>query len=653
MMLVKAVLSTCLLAAFWVGAAIPSQASQAAAEARALAVAVDEMTSGEWDAALRAADRAGPLARDIIDWHRFRAGLGSFDEVRSFLERRSDWPGLQYLRRKSEGTVPYRARPEDVVAFFDEVAPQTGAGLIVLAAAHETLGNKGPAEAALIEAWRNKNLSTNDESYLLERYAALLKPHHEARLDMLLWEGQTKAAERLTPRVSKGWQALAQARIGLRRTTPGVDSLIEKVPANLQKHPGLAYERFLWRSEKGRRESAIELALGLEGTEEALGRPDKWSNMRRSLARWTMRNGDPKDAYALASAHGLTEGSHFADLEWLSGYLALTYLDDAERALAHFRTFATAVVTPISLGRAGYWEGRALEALGRTEEAQAAYRKGGVHQTSFYGQLAAEKAGMPMDPGLTGAVKGLDWTDAPFTTSSVYQAGVLLLAAGEKSLGERFLTHLAESLTEVEVAQLAEYALAEDDPHLALMIAKRAATRGIVVPRAYFPIADLGLDDMPVPTELALAIARRESEFDPGVRSGAGAVGLMQVMPGTAREVAGWLNVEYDRNRLLEDPVYNARLGVTYLSELRSILGGNFALVAAGYNAGPGRPVRWIDEYWDPRDPDRDAVDWVEHIPFRETRNYVMRVMESLPVYRARLTGEVQPLQLSVELKAD
>lgn len=635
------------------GFAMPLLAAPSASETQALSLAIEEMVDGDWEAARLAADRAGPLARDIIDWHRLRAGLGSFDEVRSFLERRRDWPGLPYLRRKSEGSVPYRARAEDVIAFFDEMPPQTGAGMIVLAAAHETMGDTERAEAVLVDTWRTKSLSASDEGYLIDRYARLLRPHHEARLDMLLWEGQTKAAERLLPRVSEGWQALAQARIALRLVQPGVDALISKVPSALQNHPGLAYERFLWRSQKGRRDSAIELAAGLDGTVEALGRPDKWANLRRSLARWSMRNGNPKEAYALASAHGLSEGSSFADLEWLSGYLALTYLGNPEAALTHFRTFSGAVVTPISLGRAGYWEGRALEALGRTDEAQAAYRRGGVHQTSFYGQLAAEMAGMPMDPALTGAVSALDWVGAPFTTSSVFEAGVLLLAAGETALGERFLTHLTESLTEAEVAQLAEFALAEDDPHLALMIAKRAATRGIVVPRAYFPIADLGLDDMPVPTELALSIARRESEFDPGVRSGAGAVGLMQVMPGTAREVAGWLDIEYDRNRLLSDPVYNARLGVTYLSELTSILGANYALVAAGYNAGPGRPIRWIDEFWDPRDPERDAIDWIEHIPFRETRNYVMRVMESLPVYRARLTGQVQPLQLSVDLKAN
>ncbi len=227
------------------------------------------------------------------------------------------------------------------------------------------------------------------------------------------------------------------------------------------------------------------------------------------------------------------------------------------------------------------------------------------------------------------------------------------MKAGEPHLAERFLTHLTESLSPQEQGALADFALSIGEPHYALMIAKRAATMGITLPRAYYPIMDFGIGDLPVPPELALAIARRESEFDPSVRSGAGAVGLMQVMPGTAREVAGILGVSYNASRLQDDPAYNARLGTTYLAELIEVFGTNMALVAAGYNAGPSRPIRWMELYGDPRDPNVDPVDWVEHIPFRETRNYVMRVMESLPVYNARLTGVTGPVTLTDALKSE
>ncbi len=624
----------------------------AAQEDTALATALEEMREGDWDAAAATAARAGPVAADIIEWHRLRAGKGTFDEMRAFLARRADWPGLAYLRKRTEGLVPYRKRPEEVIAHFAEMPPQTGAGMIVLAAAHETLGHRDEADRLLIRAWRDFDLTTGDESYLMERYAKLLKPYHEARLDRLLWNGNEKAAERMLPLVSKGWQALARARLALRGTKSGVDGLIEKVPAALRDDPGLAFERFYWRTRKGRNESAIEIALTRSGTAEGLGRPEDWANMRRLLARWAMRQGEAETAYKLASSHGLSSGSDYADLEWLSGYLALKYLDNPAAALTHFEAFEKAVVTPISLGRAGYWKGRAYEAMGQPEAALAAWREGGRHQTSFYGLLAAERAGMEMDPALTGTETYPDWATAAFTRTTVFEAAFLLHHAGEDYLTERFLVHLAESLDATGLGQLGDFALSLDDPHLALMIAKRAVYQGTVLPRAYYPVVDLGVENLPVPEELALAIARRESEFDHTVKSGAGAMGLMQVMPSTAREVAGWIDVKYEKDRLLTDPSYNARLGVTYLAELTDMLGPNYALVAAGYNAGPGRPVRWIGDYGDPRDAEVDAVDWIEHIPFRETQNYVMRVMESLPVYRARLTGKTAPIRLSEELKA-
>ena len=616
--------------------------------------AMARMREGDWGSALRIAGPNGSVGRDIIEWHRLRAGRGEFDEVRDFLSRRPDWPGLDYLRKRSEGKVPYRRRAEEVIAHFAEVPPQTGAGMIVLAAAQEEVGNAEAARRLAIEAWTGFGLTQADERYLIERYGAVLKDHHEARLDFLLWAGEAAAAERLLPRVSDGWKALARARIALRNKAKGVDTLIEKVPAALADHPGLAFERFMWRLDKGRRDEAVDLLLERAGTRAELGEPGRWANWRRILSRQWMRAGQAKTAYAMASSHGMTaaDGYAYADLEWLSGYLALTYLDDADTALRHFRAFRAAVETPISLGRAGYWEGRAHEALGDAEGAALAYAFGAEYQTSFYGQLAAERAGLPMDPALTGREVTDDWRLASFRESAVFQAAVLLNGAGERNLAERFLTHLAESLAPEEIAQLGDFAIDIEEPHYAVMIGKRAARRGIVVPRAYYPVVDLGLGTLPVPEELALAIARRESEFDPTVKSGAGAIGLMQVMPGTARAVARELKIGYSARRLQNDPVYNAQLGVTYLDGLIETFGENFVLVAAGYNAGPSRPLRWMEERGDPRRGRLDAVDWIEHIPFRETRNYVMRVMESLPVYRARLSGETAPLRLSEELAA-
>jgi len=201
------------------------------------------------------------------------------------------------------------------------------------------------------------------------------------------------------------------------------------------------------------------------------------------------------------------------------------------------------------------------------------------------------------------------------------------------------------------MGSLAQAALEEDQPYVAVTVAKLAASRGVILHDALFPLHPLARADLPVPRELALSIARRESEFHPGARSGAGALGLMQVMPGTAQDVARDLGLPYDRAALTRDPVYNARLGSAYLAGLRDRFGPSVALVAAGYNAGPSRPARWIEDFGDPRSDRVDVVDWVEHVPFIETQTYIMRVMETIPIYRARLAGAPQPWRLTEELR--
>jgi soluble lytic murein transglycosylase len=622
------------------------------AEGEALRAALAAIGKKEWEVAAAAVRPEGQVAADIVEWHRLRAGTGTWDDFRAFLARRPDWPGLELLAEKGEAAIPEGADADQVIAYFGGSHPQTGVGLLRLAAAYQGKGLIGDAEASLVAGWRTLLLTTAEREALLAAHSALLKPHHDARLDMLLWRGASANARAMFPLVSADRVKLAEARIGLREQVAGVDALVAAVPAALAGDAGLAFERFNWRARKGRNADAIALALERSGSAAGLGEPERWGNWRAVLARWAMREGRTEEAYRLASSHWLSEGSAYADLEWLSGFIALRLLDDPARALPHFRAFRVAVETPISLGRAGYWEGRALEALGDTEGAQVAYEFGAENQTSFYGLLAAEKAGLPMDSGLaTGGPAAPDWKTAGFAQSSVLAAALMLQKAGDRLLSTRFFVHLAESLDATELAQLADLALSLDEPYTAVMIAKAAANRNIVLPRAYFPVTELARRDHGVPTELVLSIARRESEFNPAVVSGAGARGLMQVMPGTARDMAAELGIDYSRDRLTVDPDYNAQLGAAYLKGLVAEFGPAYGLVAAGYNAGPSRPRRWIEDRGDPRSAGVDPVDWIEMIPFDETRNYVMRVTESMPIYRARLSGRVEPLRLSEELK--
>ena len=635
-----------LIAAIFLSGWTTAGLAQTSAEIASYKRAVVAMKAGDWETARAEAQRAGPVARDIIEWRRFRASEGDFVSIRKFLSRRADWPGLKLLRRRSETNVPVGSRPLEVIDFFSSQPPQTGAGARALIAAYRSKGFHAEAEAEAVRVWQTMLIEQEDHDALLKEFRNVLRPHHEARLDMLLWRGARQNAERMYPLVSNGWVALARARLARRGTGSGVEVLIGKVPGSHRDHPGLAFEIMQWRARNGDNQEAA--AIFFEAGEDGLGRPARWAGWRRSLARRLMRDGKAELAYRLASRNGLQEGSSYADLEWRSGYLALTYMNDGQGALHHFKRFRDAVERPISLGRAGYWQGRARESLGDLAGARRAYALGARHQTSFYGLLAAERAGIPLDSALRGEETFPHWTSTTLPRSSVFAAVRFFIASGERDQAEQFVSHMAETLPRHELGSLGEYVLAENEPHLSVAIAKQAARRGIVLPRYYFPVARMGVSNFPIPRELVLAITRQESEFDPAVRSRVGALGIMQLMPDTAREVAAYLDMPYSSSRMLSDTYYNTRLGTAYLDELLERYDGNVVLVAAAYNAGPGRADRWTDSLGDPRRS--DMVDWIEHIPYNETRNYVMRVAEGMLVYRARLGGKLGPVTMSREI---
>lgn len=624
--------------------------ADAAQAQTALSRALSEIRGENWRQAAVEVRNSGTVAKDVVEWHRLRAGEGSATDVLRFLQRNGDWPGLAYLRKQSEEAFE-EANRREVNTFFAYGDAQTPQGVLIQARAMERLGNRTGAEALVVNAWREMAIGPQTHARFLDRYGKLLRSHHAARMDHVLWKGWENNAKRMLPLVNDGWKKLAAARMGLRGQVNGVDELIAAVPRALQGDPGLAYERFVWRARKDRDDSAIELLLAQSGSGK-LGRAKEWSGRRRALAREKMRAGAYRTAYQVAATHGMTPdaGYAYSDCEWLAGYIALRFLNKPQVALGHFLRFEQSVETPISLGRAGYWIGRAHEAAGDKAAAKAAYTAGGAHQTSFYGLLAAEEAGMRFDLTLRGDEVFANWRRAEFTKSSVHKAAMMALEAGDLDLAERFWLHLSEGLDRDELGRLGTMAQELGAPHVAVMLGKKVARRGIVLPAAYYALHPMVNSRLAVSTEMALAIARRESEFDPKVVSGAGARGLMQVMPGTARQVAGAIGTAYNFSALTSDPDYNIRLGTSYLAGLAREFDGNVILVSAGYNAGPSRPERWMRQRGDPRRRNVDMIDWIEHIPFSETRNYVMRVSESLPIYRARLGREPLPVPFSKEL---
>ncbi len=619
--------------------------------AAALRVAQDAADAQDWPAALAAAQGAGEIGLDIIEWQRLRAGEGRLGDYEAFLSRRPDWPGLPLLKEKGEEAVARSTDPARIIAYFGAGQPETAKGSLAYIAALRAQGRMADAENEAFRAWTTLPFGPDEEAQILQSYGDALSVAHEVRLDRLLWQNRVAEAKRMLPRVSSSWRALAEARMALHADADGVNGMIARIPPELQADPGLAFERFDWRFRRDRNTDAAETILAASASPQTLGDPDAWADRRASLVRALLRDGKPKTAYKVAARHHLSEGSDYADLEFLSGWIALRFLNDPATALKHFRHLEGAVSTPISSARAHYWQGRALQAAGDKAGAVEAYRQAAAHQTAYYGLMAAETLGLNLDESLLSDKRPPDWQGARFTRSSVFAAAVLLEKSGDRTLSKRFFVHLTESLDPTEIAQLSQFALEIDEPHLALVIAKQAAEQGLILPRAYYPIPSfVPGDGLSVSRALALAISRRESEFDPAARSAADARGLMQVLPSTAKLVAPRVGLVYDGGSL-NDPAYNVRIGTGYLAQLVEQFGPSVALVASGYNAGPGRPKKWIAAFGDPRDPKVDVVDWVEMIPFTETRTYVMRVTESLVIYRAKLKGVAGPVRITEELR--
>lgn len=631
-----------LLLLLWLFLALPARADSVQAMRTALEVAA----AGDFDGALAVAP--GGIGRDVILWQALRAGKGRLGDYEDFLARRADFPGLPLLKEKGEEAVARSDTPSRVIGYFGQGSPATAAGAVALVRALLAEGQVARAETEAMRAWAELDFTAAEEDALIALQPEALALVHELRLDNLLWRGARAQAERMLPRVAEDRRKLAQARIALQKAGAGVNAAVDAVPAALQGDPGLLHDRFVFRMKKDNYDGAAELILSVPP--QALGRPEAWADRRILLARWLMRQGRPAEALRVASGHGLASGSDYATLEFLSGFLALRRLDDAGAALTHFRHLETAVATPISLARAAYWQGRALESLGRDAEARERYRAAARHQTAFYGLMAAERLGLSLDPSLL-ATAPSGPGDGAFRQSPVFAAAELLRAAGDRVLARRFLLHLAESQDPAGLAAMADWALHADEPNFAVLLGKAAAERGLILPAAYYPVTDMVPDGLQVSRALALAIARRESEFDPKARSHADARGLMQVLPETAKGVARGLGLDYAAAKLTEDPAFNVTIGAAYLAGLVQEFGPSIALVASGYNAGPGRPRRWIGDFGDPRRADVDIVDWVESIPFEETRTYVMRVVEGVVIYRAKLKGEAGPVRVSAELK--
>ncbi|MDX2224137.1 MAG: transglycosylase SLT domain-containing protein [Rhodospirillaceae bacterium] len=580
-----------------------------------------------------------PIAGDLVEWLSMRS-LGArigFAERVAFLTTHGDWPAANELRRQAEDVAAETGADAAVVDWFIRTPPLTTKGKMAFARAARATGNESLAVSVAKEAWIKGSFSRTEERDFVRAFGAILTPDdHRARLEELLYAEKRAEAERFLARVDKDAAAVAKVRIALMGSAGNVDRMIAQLPTQLRDDPGIVYDRIKWRRRKDREDDARAL---LPAFKDSYPRPDLWWKEREILARDLMEKNRPQEAYTIVKNHGALDAVSLADAEWLAGWIALRFLNDGEAALVHFEKVYDTVQLGANLARSAYWVGRAAEHLGRPDIADEWYRRAATHITSFYGQLAAARLKTPPVPTLPVDPAPSTEERAKFEAARLTQAVRALADLGSTPYLRPFLLALAASSDfAVDRAMAAELAARLGRPDIGVWISRQAARDRIPVVTHGYPVPAVNVPTAPEKA-LVLAVIRQESNFDPAAESSAGALGLMQLMPATARAVSGALGQRYSREQLTDDPAYNMRLGSTYLNALVNEFDGSYVLAIAGYNAGPARSRQWIKRFGDPRDVKVDAVDWIEQIPFNETRNYVQRVLENMMVYRAVLAN--------------
>ncbi len=622
------------------------------------AAAFDAIDRGDWH---RAVDQAAlvknPLAAKIINWAYLAADdtKPPFEDLVKFTTENPDWPLQETLLAKAEKALPQDMPAARLIAWFAGQEPLTGEGMIRLGEAYLATGQTNYGVGWITRAWSTQVFDFVQEKDLFAKYGKYVKGAPTvARLNLLLWERETGQAAWLLPQVPEDVRKIAQARIALIDDSSNARALADDLPAKAQQDPGVQFDYVRYLRRRGDDPGARAKLLTVQNV-DTLPHKDKWWVERQVAARKAIEDKAYQAAYDIASNSGLKEGNDFADAEWLSGWLALRFLNKPQAALSHFTTLDANVTFPISSARAEYWLGRAAQALGDSAGAAAAYGKAAQFPFTYYGQLSAESpllSNQALSLPATPAVDQAKWDE--FLDNELVKAILLIKQVDEDRFVRTLSYQIADKAPDSEsLNMLSQFLWSLDQPAISMRIAKKASQKRILLTDYLYPVYAVpnfpGTGTPPEPA-LVLGLARQESEFNPRAVSAAGARGLMQILPSTAKITAQKHGLPFFRDRLLTDPAYNMQLGMAHIADLLERYDGSYVLVVAAYNAGANRIDEWIQTYGDPRAKTADPIDWVEMIPFTETRNYVQRVLENALVYRSRIAGAPIPYTLSEEL---
>jgi soluble lytic murein transglycosylase len=578
-----------------------------------------------------------PVERKLSEWIAIHFGVVGFDRIAAFKRDNPDWPTLGALGRRAEEALLAGKPPATVRAFFAERPPTSPEGKIALALAAKSAGAASESETLIRDAWRNDTFGGEFERKILDLFPGVLSQgDHGDRIERFLTNEKWSAAIRVAGYAGKDFVLVAKARIAVAQKATDALRALEAVPPGLRSNKSylLAKVQLLRRQDKA--DAAAQIVMADASESATLPDGDEWWVERQLISRELLDRGNPYAAYAMVRDNVAASIEKRVDAEFHAGWIALRFLQHPATAARHFANAAQIAAKPISVARTKYWQGRAAEALGATLEARSFFEAAAAHSTTYYGQLARTKLGLSELELRTEHIEG----DPAFGQLPVAQAIQRLYDAGYRTIAFALCADVAANLTDArQLHSLAHLAADNGDARTVLAVGKTAIQRGYPLDVHAFPLQGVPIMarvDSPVDEAMVYAIARQESAFAPQAQSSAGAQGLMQLMPDTARRTAKRLGQEFDLQRLL-DPQYSTQLGAAHLRDLMADWKGSLILIFSSYNAGGGNVSKWIKAYGDPRSPKIDPVDWVERIPFSETRNYVQRVMEALLVYRHRL----------------
>ena len=614
--------------------------------------AIKEIEKRKWSKALSIAKKAKDKSiYNFVQWRHLltKGNTASFYDYQQFINRNSNYPRINRIKYLAEHKLSNdKISPKKIISWFGEKEPLSGYGKIILGESHLINGNEKLGIKLIQEGWITAELSRADMKFYRKKFKKYLSSKdYIKRADYLAWENKYWDLKRMLKYLPKEYQLLYTARQILMSKSYGVDNAIAKVPEKLKNDAGLNYDRLKWRRKRGRVDSSLEILVKIKNTKDYMVRPDKWWKERSIISRSLIYKKKYELAYKIASRHALNEGPEFAEAEWMSGWIALSFLNDPLLAKDHFENFYNNVGYPISLSRGAYWLGKSYEKIDKNLSNKW-YQEATKFLTTYYGQLSYLKLYPNRPFELPEQLKVDEKYRKKFYENDLVKIVFLLNELDKDKYTKHILRYLANTnISKGSEILAGELATSISRYDFAIQIAKLASYEKRFHNNFNYPLISTPkyINGRKIPdTAFILSIIRQESEFDLSAHSHAGAKGLMQLMPYTAKVVAKQAKLPYSKSRLTKDPEYNINLGSHYIAGLILEYDGSYPFAIAAYNAGPKRVRYWKKINKNPQKKQIDYVNWIELIKFKETRNYVQRVLENYNVYRYIL--EKKPIMM-------